>query len=416
MSDVSNEVLDEAEHSDATGSLLRRLANRIVLPVVFFAVLSVPVLWFGKPSFVQTLEENRLPAPFPHYSLFWFQNFERWFDDRFGMRDALVYFGSRLQMARTGSPMSQDVVAGRNGWFFYDRHYSPGHPHFAEMFGQAPLPDSELRTIAGNLTRVRERLKGCGIPFYLVLAADKQTIYPEELWVPPPKDAVTRTDQLVRYLASADPDLKVIDLRASLIAAKGSQPYDLYKRTDTHWNTLGAFIGYRAITKRLVADGVRSDTGLTRFDAYRISQHPFDGGDIVVNLLSLPGYFKDYVVTFDPVQPRRAHTVNPPGWPRLSTNFRSTDNPAASGRLLLLRDSFAGELMPFLAQDFNRMYSLAANSVDGEWVGKAQPDVAILEIVERNIQSLEDGPTNLEKACVPNGLPTSGKPRAQLRP
>lgn len=407
MSDVSDKEVTAADSVAARPSSMRRMTNRIVLPVVFFLLLSLPVLWFGRPSFVPALEENRAPTPFPRYTLFWFRHFERWFDDRFGMRDALVYYGSRLQMARTGSPMDPEVVAGRDGWFFFDRHYSPGHPHFAEMFGQTPLPDSELQTIARNLTLARERLKSCGIPFYLVLAPDKQSIYPEKLWVRPPETAVTRTDQLVLYLASTDPELKVIDLRKPLIAAKATQSYDLYKRTDTHWNALGAFVGYRAITKQLVADGIMTDSRRTRFDEYRIARHPFDGGDIVVNLLSLRGYFKDYAVKLDPLESRRAYSIDLPGWPVQGAEFTSTENPAASGRLLLLRDSFAGELMPFLAQDFNRMYSFAEHRVDGAWVRRAKPDVAMLEIVERNLESLEDGPANLDKACGPISSPAS---------
>ncbi len=407
MSEVSDKEVTSADRASTRPFSLRRMANRIVLPVAFFVLLSLPLLWFGRPSFVPALEENRAPTPFPHYTLFWFRHFERWFDDRFGMRDALVYYGSRLQMARTGSPMDPEVVAGRDGWFFFDRHYSPGHPHFAEMFGQTPLPDSELEAIARNLTLSRQRLESCGIPFYLVLAPDKQSVYPEKLWVPPPEDAVTRTDQLERYLASVDPKLKVIDLRKPLREAKADQAYDLYKRTDTHWNALGAFVGYRAIMKQLVGDGVMAASNRTRFDAYRIARHPFDGGDIVVNLLSLRGYFKDYVVTFDAVEPRRAHPLDLPGWPAQSTDFTLTENPAASGRLLLIRDSFAGELMPFLAQDFNRMYSLAEHRVDGASVRKAQPNVVVLEIVERNIESLEDRPMNLEKACKPISSPAS---------
>ena len=376
-----------------------RVINRIVLAIVFFGLLSLPVLWFDRPSFVPALSENRLPKPFPHHNLFWFQQFGDWFSDRFGMRDALVYYGSRLQMARTGTPMNQDVVIGRDGWQFFDAHYTPGHPHFADLLGQDPLTEGDLRTIADNLERVRDRLDACGIPFYFVVAPDKQTIYPEKLWVQPPPGSETNADQLVRFIAAADPKLRMIDLRDPLKNAKATQAYELYKRTDTHWNTLGAFVGYRAIAARLIHDAVMAPSPRTGFSAYHISRHPFDGGDIAVNLLSLPGYFKDYVVTFDPVAPRQARLVNLAGWPANGGDFELTGNTAATGRLLLFRDSFSGELMPFFAEDFNRMYSLLAHRVDGNAVRKANPSVVIFEIVERNLRYLEDGPTNLGMTC-----------------
>jgi hypothetical protein len=53
------------------------------------------------------------------------------------------------------------------------------------------------------------------------------------------------------------------------------------------------------------------------------------------------------------------------------------------------------------------MYSFAEHRVDGAWVRRAKPDVAMLEIVERNLESLEDGPTTLDKACGPISSPAS---------
>jgi alginate O-acetyltransferase complex protein AlgJ len=378
---------------------LVRAINRFVLAFVFFGILSLPILWFGRPSFVPALQENRLPTPFPHYSLFWFQQVERWFDDRFGMRDALVYYGSRLQMARTGTPTNQEAVVGRDGWLFYDEHYTPGHPHFADMLGQAPLNEADLRTIAANLEQVRDRLQRCGTPFYLVLAPDKQTVYPEKLWVQAPPGTVTSADQLMRYLTAADPRLRIVDLRNPLRKAKAAQPYELYKRTDTHWNTLGAFVGYQAITARLVQDRVIAASPRSGLDAYRLTREPFDGGDIAVNLLSLPGYFKDYIVRFDPVAPRHAALLTLPGWPAQGVDFELTGNPAATGKLVLFRDSFSGELMPFFAEDFNRMFAVLSHRVDGDVIGRAQPDVVILELVERNLRLLRDAPVNLPLAC-----------------
>ncbi|HEV3104899.1 MAG TPA: alginate O-acetyltransferase [Trinickia sp.] len=378
-----------------------RVVNRLILAIVYFLLLSLPVLWFGKPSFVPALRENRQSRPLPHYSLFWFQQFGDWFGDRFGMRDALVHYGSKLQMARTGTPMNLNVVVGRDGWLFYDEHYKPGHPHFADMLGQQPLTQGQLRTIANNLDQVRERLHACGIPFYIVLAPNKETIYPEKLWVRPPPGTTTNADQLVRYVATANPLLQVIDLRDPLKKAKAAQTFELYKRTDSHWNTLGAFIGYQAITDRLIHDEVMDSTPRARFDAYRVSRHSFDGGDIAVNLLSLPGYFTDYVVTFDPVVPKHARLTTFAGWPAQGANFESTENPTATGRLLLFRDSFSGELMPFFAEDFNRMYSVLSHRVDGDAVRRAQPQAVMLEIVERNIRVMQEAPINLGMVCQP---------------
>lgn len=374
--------------------------NRVVLTAVFFGILALPILWFGKPSFVPALQENRRLEAFPARSLYWFQHFERWFNDRYGMRDALVYYGSRLQMARTGIPMQQDVVIGKDGWLFYDEDYTPGQAHFADLYGRAPLSQDELAVMTQNLVQVRDRLRSCGVAYYLVIAPDKQTIYPETLQMRVPAETRTRADQLLASARGAGLLPNVIDLRAPLLAAKATQSFDLYKRTDSHWNTLGAFIGYQTIRERLVKDGVLAPSERAQLDAYRVSRHRFEGGDIAVNLLSLPNYFEDYVVELDSYKPRQATPINVPGWPPTQTvEFLSTENAAAQGDLLLYRDSFSGELMPFFAEDFHRMYAVLGHVLDGANVAKARPKVVVQETVERKIPLLRDAAQNLDAMC-----------------
>lgn len=385
----------------AKGGLLLRALNRMAAVTVFFGLLLLPIAWFGRPSFAPHTQENRRLQAFPHWSIHWAQDFERWFSDRYGMRDALVYYGSRLQMARTGLPMNQQVVVGRDNWLFYDENYTPGHLHFASLYGKDPFLPSDLKAIADNLSSVRRHLAACHIPFYLVIAPDKQTVYPEKLLMPPPPHAITQADQLDAYLHTADPRLRIIDLRKAEIAAKAVQHQDLYYRTDTHWNELGAFYGYKAIAKRLKHDGVLADAVGTRLDGYKMRITPSAGGDIAVNLLDLPGYFPDHTVELDSLQPLHAHDISVPGWPAdVHNTFRVTENSNASGTLLLYRDSFFDALTPFVAEDFHRIYSFLGRGIDGERVRQAHPDAVMLEIVERGLRHLVDKPVNLASACM----------------
>ncbi|MGN6581241.1 MAG: alginate O-acetyltransferase AlgX-related protein [Bordetella sp.] len=377
-----------------------RVLNRFAAMAVFFGLLLLPIAWFGRASFAPRTHENRRLEAFPRWSIHWAQDFERWFSDRYGMRDALVYYGSRLQMARTGMPMNQQVVVGRDNWLFYDENYTPGHLHFASLYGKDLFLPSDLKTIADNLSSVRQHLAACRIPFYLVIAPDKQTVYPEKLLMPPPPNAVTQADQLEAYLQAADPQLRIIDLRKPEQAAKAAQTRELYYRTDTHWNELGAFFGYQAIAKRLMQDGVLANAVGTRLDSYRIRTSPSAGGDIAVNLLDLPGYFRDHTVQLDNIQPRQAHDISLPGWPQdINNSFRVTENPVASGSLLLYRDSFFDALTPFVAENFHRIYSFLGRGIDGDRVRQAHPNVVMLEIVERGLRHLVDHPVNLASIC-----------------
>lgn len=379
---------------------LNQKLNRMIMPMLFFGLLLLPILWFDRPSFlpVPELQENRKMEPFPKASILWLQKMERWFNDRFGMRDALIYYGSILQMS-AGTGGRSDVIIGRDGWLFFDEGYVPGRLKFAELLGRQPLPEQDLQAISSQLHQAQHALQQCGIPFYFVLAPNKQSIYPEKLRVRPTQThAESNADQLMKHLAQVYPDLPVLDLRAPLKAAKAAQPYELYLRTDTHWNTLGAFVGYQTIADRLVADRIMAPSERTQLDAYQLQWKGFEGGDIAVNILSLPGYYHDEKVHFTPNTPRQAQSSELIGWPALSLRY---DNPNASGNLMLYRDSFSEELLPFLAEDFNQLYAIWTYKIDGNDIRQVKPDVVILEIVERHISLLKapEALQNMQNAC-----------------
>jgi len=226
--------------------------NAAAVVAVFFGILAGPLLWFGRPDFAPVqAQASRGSTPPPGLSIDWPQRFERWFNDGFGFRDALIYYGSRLQMARTGTPFNQKVVIGRDQWLFFDDTATRGRPHFVELRGQAPLAQSQLARIVGNLVRIHRNLQACGIRFYFVMPPDKQTLYRDKLGQVLPENVTTPADQLFERIRAADPALEAIDLRPVLKQARALLADDLYMRTDTHWNELGAFEGYQAIARRL---------------------------------------------------------------------------------------------------------------------------------------------------------------------
>ena len=102
----------------------------------------------------------------------------------------------------------------------------------------------------------------------------------------------------------------------------------------------------------------------------------------------------------DSTRPWQAHDISLPGWPpNINNSFRVTESPAASGSLLLYRDSFFDALTPFVAEDFHRIYSFLGRRIDGDRVRQAHPNVVMLEIVERGLRHLVDTPVNLASAC-----------------
>ena len=134
------------------------------------------------------------------------------------------------------------MVIGRDGWLYFlgedgkslDRDYR----------GVLPIRRTSL-AIAAEFKRRHDFLAALGIAYVVMVVPDKATIYPEHLprWVTRVAPQ-TRLDRFYAALA-AYPDVTVLDLRPALTAAKARERN--YFKTDSHWNLLGATIGYEAL-------------------------------------------------------------------------------------------------------------------------------------------------------------------------
>ncbi len=141
-----------------------------------------------------------------------------------------------------------EAVLGTGGWLFYtgpvsdkllDRH----------VRGRDPFSQNELERWRRLLLDRTQYFRSIGAKYVFVIAPNKESVYPEYLpgWIGP-RLGPSRLDQLLAYLKSV-PAVTVIDLRSALIADKAAA--DLYYRTDTHWNTRGAYAAYREIARVL---------------------------------------------------------------------------------------------------------------------------------------------------------------------
>src|SRR5262245_15939830 len=199
---------------------VQRLTEVAVI-AIFIITISLPLS--GKLLGLESafaLTENRFPAPFPTFelkgwSLVTFpRRFERYWDDSFAFRRHLIRWHS-LAKLRLGLSPSPKVLLGKDGYLFYAAEQSVDYFRAVKPF------------TAAELVRWREDLEGRrawlaerGIRYLVVVAPNKETIYPE--FMPPevrPVRAETRLDQLLADL-QANSTIEVLDLRGPLRRAK----------------------------------------------------------------------------------------------------------------------------------------------------------------------------------------------------
>ncbi|MDT5295030.1 MAG: alginate O-acetyltransferase complex protein AlgJ [Acidobacteriota bacterium] len=356
-----------------------RSVEEIALIAFFIAAITLPLAVLlihgeGAPAW-----ENRRLTPLPSrpsglsdaYNLP--RMLTEYFKDHFGLRAELIRRQAAFKVDWLASSSSPDVMLGKDGWLFHS-----GAKEVELFSGSEPFTEAKLANWRQSLEGIRDRLKANGAQFILTFAPEKQTIYPEHL----PDGLIrvreeSRQDQLIRYLKEQHSDIHIVDLRPALREAKTAN--QVYFRTDTHWNDLGAFAAYRALAAELGRD----------FKAI----HPLSASDVefydvprsgdLAGMLGLRGVLTEAGVNLRLKQPHARFEGNcfDPG------QCVSEKDDAALPRLVMYRDSFSSYMLACVAEHFSR----AVYVWDIEWklspalIEAERPDVVVLEMVERNL-------------------------------
>ncbi len=337
-----------------------------------------------KPAPLEFEYRALAPWPAPAFARTFPAEFERAFADRFGGRSTLLRLHHRAMVGVFGVSPAPNVMIGRDGWLFFlgedgralDRQYR----------GTLPVTDAEIAAVVAELARRQRFLAAHGIAYVVTIVPDKFTLYPEHLpaWVGAPARP-TPLDRLVAAL-KADGHVRFADLRAPLEAAKARAR--VYFMTDSHWNLLGAAVGYDAIMRE-----VRRALPAGRLDSIAPAAMPpyTDGVDVYAGDLARQ-------VGFPPRyrEPDYAPLSKVLGRPEARCGRRIDDGADAGfefyacakpglPRAVVYRDSMAIPLIPLLSENFSRIVYVGDRRLDPALILREKPDVVIDEMVERSM-------------------------------
>jgi alginate O-acetyltransferase complex protein AlgJ len=310
--------------------------------VAFMAALWLPVIQMCLPFITEYEDtENRELADPPSLALTDLRRLipstESYLSDRFGLRTTLIRWNSILRISLLGVSPIPSVVVGKDGWLFYRSEVLADGNSLNDHRGTIPLSDSELAKLWKRIQDNHRVFSQMGLPYLVVIAPNKHTLYSE--YLPNqmcPFRSPTRLQQFSDFL-SRQPSARslVLDLRGPLLEAKAKHP--VYWKTDSHWNSYGAYIGYREIMERLwIYDSELAPLPL-RDDRVTVAQSP-KGGDLTQMLLMQDRMPEPYDTQLELAQPSL--------W--------------KSKRTLLLRhDSFGDGLYPFLNVHFEALRNIA---------------------------------------------------------
>lgn len=296
------------------------------------------------------------------------------FQDNLYGRGFLIEKVTLLRM-KLGDRLFTQSLIGHDGWMQYT-----GEGTIDDAQGMRPF-DNKNDFV--RLKILDQYLKSRGITLLLVVAPNKTSIYPDTL--PDELISVTKPstlDSLISFLE--ENDLSLLDLRPALQAARKER--DVYYKTDTHWNGYGAFIAYTTIMNKLG----ESNPQLTPYQAsdLRLETTSADVREIgnmmgVTSITEAGPYFappENFVLTIQPGDYNR--------YDQLSWIPNST-----LPTLLMFHDSFGSKFLDdYLSMNFSTSHFFHVEKMSQyltrEVIEHFEPDVIIIEIVERNVQDI----------------------------
>lgn len=360
-----------------------------LLVLLFLGVLVLPgLVQLGFAAADRTPEvlaaENRRPAPWPDAREAasvreLTSDLEAWASDRVGFRDALLGLHGSIRDELGLVNAGDEAVEGRDGWYFL----SQGGRMQEDFEGRAPLSTEDAADWARRLGLVAAEAEAPGVMFHVMIAPDKQTVYPDRVssaFRHAPER--TRRARLVPSLRAAG--LDVTDAAPALLeASEGDET--LYHRTDTHWTARGAFVAYEDLMRDFRARGVEVPV----VDEARLVEADRQAGwsGDLPPLIGRRNVTETLVrLRIEAARPITRTQLGDSPDPTLQTVILR-GGPEDAPSLTLYGDSFATEMMPYLAQSFSRVTVLRRvdELADLERLRAHPADIVLVELVERMI-------------------------------
>jgi hypothetical protein len=382
------EVIDLKKHNPLYYPLLA-----IVLPVFTGAILVMNLL---TPSIIFSEAENRMLQQFPRFSLEalrtgkFTSEFEVYLSDQFTKRDLWIGLKSEWDLAM-GRRESNGIYLGQDGYLI-------------QKFPSPKKGDLEKKV---NTLQLLDKATP-GLRKYLMVVPTAAAVLEDKL--PPYASGGDEKVYWEKLKASQLGGFRLIDILPILETNKEQA---IYYKTDHHWATKGAFLGYwalgepmgfaprneddfsiRQVTSQFYGT-LYSKSGFRHLQPDAIELYdPKAPGNIFVEYVD-EQQTKHSMYAMENLAKKDKYTVFFNGNHGL---LRITTGHAEGRRLLIVKDSYANSLLPFLSLHFNEINVIDLRYYDGDLL-KLMEDRSIQDLLimynmktffeDPSIQSLE---------------------------
>lgn len=335
----------------------------------FLELLFVPsVAWvFCHGAVGDDTSENRKLAEMPEFKLgkisTFPSNFEKFWNDHVPFRSIIRRTWSDLNVIGLHDSTSDKVLIGKNedgfknSWLFYSAK-SDNNP-VEDIQGIKTYNEQTLEKMVDKIKGETEKYRQKGIQLYYLVAPNKEDVYKEKL---PDEIEIyrkkTRTEELTEYLVEKKIENYYFAYEDMLDAKDLGQ---LYYKQDTHWNKLGAFVGFKGLM-----DMIGEKVTLEKVE---FTEEKKIGGDLLP-MLGVSGYFEDKNVSV------------------------VSKNEKINKKIMVIGDSYRTALKDYLEKTFSKVVMMHRSEYKKGMVEEIKPEILVYEFVERYAGAIKDFTTS----------------------
>lgn len=323
--------------------------NRLKLTgsvIILATMLIIGLIIIIMPSAAYSENENRVLAETPHISLTeilsgsFQKKLDRFLSDQFPGRDKLMQLGTKIKLM-IGRRDIEGTYIGKDNYYF-------------EKITDA---DIDERSFKRNLDRVESLARDYDdIEFSAMLVPSSGVILSDKL---PDNAGIYNAEKLYQIAGQAFANVELTDPTEALKLAQGEY---IYYKTDHHWTTYGAYVGYKAMMGEAASYKYNEQT-------IKVVSESFLGTlysrvlDVraVPDAVSLAAVSDGIAVTVDgeagSIYDMQALDEKDKYKVFFGGNYGMTEISGCQGEgtLLVIKDSFANCMVPFLTTDYDRI-------------------------------------------------------------
>lgn len=267
------------------------------------------------------------------------------------------------------------VVVGKDGWLYFTGELSLRNYQKVD-----PLNMSSIKRLTKILNEIKEQTEQYGGQFLLLIPPDKSTVYPQ--YMPdeiPVLGQISSLDRLIEYL-DKNSDIEVVDFRP--VFSNISESTEIYYKTDTHWNCLGAYYASNEVLSRI-------SVSQPQIHPRPISDFNFFSEDSKSDMATMMSWgVREDKLNVNPAFDTGLSVILTEGEDPQIASLRITVNDDKDlPKLMVFHDSFYQCLSVFVEPNFSHITSMHFKDAELkeylERISAEKPDIVIVEFVER---------------------------------